>query len=227
MRAEKFNHMPHLCPSLLGCFILGVVFLFTIKPVFAAEQLNTQEVAWCNIHAADYVVINASPLDLSGGAIRVGETQLPVLDLEVSLPFKRYCATGAVVSVLYECIYRRREGAQSIAVIEFDVEELYWGADADFVVFETFVSRVDCSVVYEMPKYDKFDVGDKFLILGSSGHPINFVREFGLLKVEANEVHAINGQVWTLYDVQAMLRAQVADRLARQVTGKERFKLQR
>jgi hypothetical protein len=171
--------------------------LFAIILIFATRA--SSETSWTNVTAAEYSLGEFENLNLGPNeSIRSGTSHSPEsYDLAYVVNRTPFCALATVTAIRYECISRRHTGAQSLAIIQFQVEELYWGKPAESVVFETLVSREeDCRIIYDTPQHTGFELGEEFLVLGANGKQTNYVKRFGLLRLVDGLFTAENNQSW-------------------------------
>lgn len=192
--------------------ILPVIYIAIIpEPAFPTVELYLEPPpAWINVNAGEYILSKSTPISELGESKIEGREPL-VVEYDVSrlLEYCRFCFMGRILNVRYECIYRKDYGYQSLAVIETALIDLYWGPSykevsekaftefqgANRFVLETPVSRKDCAVVYEWPKFCEFEIGETIFVMGSRtvASRINWIPENFIFKVRDRQFHSAAG----------------------------------
>ena len=152
-----------------------------------------------------------APYSVEYGAMDTGPSSV---DMDWLVSVSEYCFFGLVRDVRYECGVRERISIESLAIIEFAVEEIFWGPQSPTLIIEAIVQRQDCPITYSPRKFTSVEAGDRFLVVGNreSGMPCNFISKWGLFRIENEVLRAADNSRCSLADALHILKGEARSR---------------
>jgi len=187
------------------------VFIAAPKVCYA-ENSGPHKPSWLDISLEEYKIEGAKPLIISSmGQITESAPSLLTLDWTWNLGSCGYCFIGKVADVRYECIYRKLGGAASLAVVEFEVKDLFWGPKAKTFVIETKVQRKDCPIIYDTPKFSEINLGAEFLVVGRPKNLNNKLPFYSLFLFAGNELVDEAGVSYNWKEIQEMVLSEAGN----------------
>ena len=177
----------------------GTVIEFT--PV-VADGGNGQAVIGGNCESAasmqgedlsSYVIPGMKKFSLTEGSIpasapRPNYEDKSLSNMEHLLTASDFCFTGFVTTVIYRCYAHERGGVQSLAIIEFDIEDPHWGVYGSRFIVDTKVDRPELCVTYNREFFADFPPGSRFLVFGSNKEGRHICYDTGLFEVVGDTI---------------------------------------
>jgi len=114
---------------------------------------------------------------LEGTALEVGKRH-PQLEYELALYKSDVVFKGMVVEVKYQCMELPGGSIQSLAFIEFEVIDKFWGVSGNRIVVDTRVNRPNNCIEYKnRDLFENFMAGEVYMVLCSRNGLRNEVKQ--------------------------------------------------
>jgi len=117
-----------------------------------------------NMTLESYSIQDSKSVVVDRGKLYEYAPELTEIGLELAFYNSDISFLGSVVDVRYDCLVMPMGDIQSLAIVEFEVMENFWGARGSRVVLETKVCRPDNCIQYNREYFESFDVGEVFMV---------------------------------------------------------------